>query len=205
MFLLVLANFVYAQNPQSLSFPITEEKLERYIGKAYVYEFYLKLEYETQTKAFTKQETLIPIQDYEVNSFKAPVITADIRYFEVGQFELDGYIYKLIIYNLYGENDTLELYTQLNSYNSQGNLVDALLLEKRYSYEEFDTFSKFIINQNTIDIDEYRTYTVEIINGGELGPQIENPIPRILAKRRYKIENGRFNLVSTNKFPFKYD
>jgi len=117
--LLSLANFTYANNNQQLSFPTTEDHLESYIGKEpSVYAFSLKSEYQSKTKAFTKQETLIPIQDYEVNSFKAPVITTELRYFEVGQFELENYTYKLIIYNLYGENDALKLYTQLNSYDA---------------------------------------------------------------------------------------
>jgi len=187
-FLMLLAGFVhYSASPQ-LSFPITQEQIIRYVNTYGI----LKSEYQAQTKAFTAQEILIPIQDKN-SSFEPP--TPNLRYFEVGKFDLDGYTYKLIIYNPYYYGETSELYTQLNSYDQNGNLIDALLLDLRYSYEEFNAFSNFTINNNTIDIDNYEFQTAEIVSGGDLGYPIENMVPYIRTKRKYQIERGKFRRV----------
>ncbi|RUS67391.1 hypothetical protein CUZ56_01336 [Saezia sanguinis] len=183
---------------QPLAFPIESKQFTHYYNQAPgVYEFYLKPEYQGKVINFDTQETKVPIKGAH---FGNNVVTASLHYFELGQFELDGYLFKLIIYNRNDDSDIVLLNIQLNSYAPNGQLIDALLLDSRFGFEEFERFSEFTINQDVITIDSYITYITEVIDGGELGNKIENPLPQPFIQEEYQINNGIFKLMSRTEF-----
>lgn len=187
-----------ATSNQPLTFPIESTQFSHYYQQAPgVYAFYLKPEYQGQAQNFNPQETQVPIKGEHVGH---NVVTKDINYVELGQFELDGYLFKLIIYNRSDDSDVVLLNIQLNSYAPNGQLIDALLLDSRYGFEEFERFSEFTLNQDAITINGYITYVTEVINGGELGKKIENPIPQRLLQAQYQIEDGIFKRISRTDF-----
>src|SRR5699024_1282267 len=86
---------------------------------------------------------------------------------------------------------------QLNSYDSMGNLVDALLLDSRFSYEDITRFAQFTLHSdNTITIDNYIIYLYEENKYGEPDGLINKPRPEHYSKEQYRIEQGHFKLVS---------
>lgn len=86
---------------------------------------------------------------------------------------------------------------QLNSYDANGNLTDALLLGSFFGYEGTDCFSNFVIHSDyTISIDNYIIYRYEEGEGGLSDKLIKKLAPHIYLKEKYKIINGRFELIS---------
>lgn len=95
---------------------------------------------------FSDDDIAFPLKENEYHYNKSK----DFNYFEAKSFENRNNKLKIIIYNTYGENDSKVLNIQLNSYNS-GNLVDALLLDCRFTFET-EYFRNFKINNNDIEI-----------------------------------------------------
>lgn len=147
-----------------------------------------------QTKAFSQQETKIPVKG---ENFLSPYVDINDRYYELGHFEYEDNTYNLIVYNKIGESDTLLLNVQINSYNATENLVDALLLGSFFGYEDIVRFSDFIIHPDySISIDNYVVYAYEESKDGLSTRIAKDPIPHIYLKEQYKIENGQFKLTS---------
>ncbi|HED5893926.1 TPA: hypothetical protein R5R88_004548 [Salmonella enterica] len=154
----------------------------------------LSEEYNKQTKAFSQQETKIPVKG---ENFLSPYVDVNVRYYELGYFEHEANTYKLIMYNKIGESDTLLLNVQINSYDATGDLVDALLLGSFFGYEDIVRFSDFIIHQDySISIDNHVMYGYEESKDGLSTIIFKNPIPQVYLKEQYQIENGRFKLIS---------
>jgi len=155
-------------------------------------------EYQKQAVRFTEQETRIPVKG---DHFGVDKVNTDIAYVEVGRFNIENNLYKIIVYNRIGEADTPLFNTQLNSYDSDGTLIDALLLDSRFSYEEFKRFSEFRIDRTTIEIDGFVIYTHAIVDGGEIGEPLANPTPQEFSKSVYQIDDGYFKLLSHTEMP----
>lgn len=56
-------------------------------------------------------------------------------YFPAIYFNYKNILYKGIIYITYGDNDNPSFYFQLNSYDTKGKFIDAILLDERLSAE----------------------------------------------------------------------
>lgn len=157
------------------------------------FDFNLSETYKNKGKLFNQQETRVFVKG---DNFGDPYVGDNIYYYEVGQFNHDNNIYKLITYKKTGEADTPLLNVQLNSYDRNGNLVDALLVDSFFCYEDIVRFSDFIINTDyMISIDDYVIYRYKVDEHG-LGEEIKNPIPQTYLKKRYQIKDGRFELTS---------
>lgn len=88
------------------------------------------------------------------------------------------------------------LNVQVNSYDTKGNLVDALLLSSFFGYEDIVRFSDFVIQSDyTINIDNYVIYRYEDNEYGLSDKLTKNPIPQVYLKEKYQIINGRFKLM----------
>lgn len=162
-----------------------------------VTELKLSSEYDGKTKLFNQQEIKIPVKG---ENFLSQYVGDNVRYYELGYFEYGDNIYRLIIYNKTGESDTLLLNVQVNSYDSKGNLVDALLLGSFFGYEDIVRFSDFVIHPDyTISIDNYVIYRYEESKDGLSTIIFKDPMPQIYLKEQYKIENGRFKLISRSE------
>lgn len=177
--------------------PIKSDQFVSYYTStgSYQFDFNLSEQYQTRTKRFNSQEIAIPVKG---EHFSSRYVNDEINYYEIGHFILDGYTYKLIIYHRNdGEADTPILNFQLNSYDAQNNLIDALLLDSRFHYEDIARFSDFEITQGYfINIISYITYFYKENKYGEIDKEIENPKPQVYKKEQYKIENGYFLEIS---------
>lgn len=157
----------------------------------------LSKKHREKTRLFNQQEVKIPVKGY---SFGSQYVGGNNRYHELGQFEYDKSIYKLIIYTKTGEADTPLLNVQLNSYDTKGNLIDALLLGGFFRYEEMSCFSDFVINSDySINIDNYVIYRYEEDDDGISNRLIKNPAAQVYLKEKYQIEKGQFRLISREK------
>ncbi|WP_330985830.1 MULTISPECIES: hypothetical protein [Enterobacterales] len=154
-------------------------------------------EYIKNAVPFNAQEVEIPVKG---ENFLSPYIAKGVKYFELGYFKYEGGIYKIIIYNKIGESDTLLLNVQLNSYDANGILTDALLLSSFFSYEDISRFSYFIISSDhEILINNYVIVRCEEGDEGISERCINKLIPQIYLTEKYKITNGKFNVISTSK------
>lgn len=176
-------------------FPIESKSILDYYQKdchSNAFEFYLYPKLQLSTKSFNEQESLIPIK---AEYFSFNTVNTNIRYFEAYSFNIDDFHYKLIIYNRFGEGDVFYFNVQLNSYNSNGKLVDALLLDSRYGFEGNNFFREFSINKNgEIDI-FYNIIKLYEMNDNDEIYEIKDPTSATLANETYKIENGKFILI----------
>lgn len=165
----------------------------------------LKSEYKEKTVSVTPQEASVLIKGWQqyIDRGNPP---DDYNYYEIGRFQLDGYQYKLIIYNRYGDADIFLLNIQLNSYAPNGNLRDALLLGSLYGYEECTFFSKFAVDKDIISMDYYsrQHYDLDapLVNGKVA--IIENPIPELYLQERYQMDNGFFELIHRDEKDSNY-
>lgn len=159
----------------------------------------LRPEYLKQAKTVNPQEKGIKIKG---TTFGFNHFHDNDQYYEISRFEHKNYYYKLIAYNGIGEADTMLMNIQLNSYNKQDKLVDALILDSQYFYEDISSYSLFRINPDfNINIDTYITYYYnDQYEYGDSRGLIKNPKPEIYRKEKYKIIEGHFKLISSNKF-----
>lgn len=191
-----------AKNGKELILPIDSTKLiqlKNYYTSINndVTEFNLADEYNDQSKPFNHQEIKNIVKRY---NFGTKYVGSSDRYYELGWFEYKNNTYKMIMYKKLGEADTSLLNVQLNSYDTKGNLVDALLLNSFYGYEGMNCFSNFIINPDyTIDIDSYVIYRYEEDKDGLSDRPIAKPSTQAYLKEKHKIVNGRFELISSMK------
>lgn len=155
-------------------------------------ELKLPKKYNRESRFFNQQEVKIPVKG---ENFLSPYVGGGC-YYELGYFIYEKYTYKIIIYNKVGEADTLLLNVQVNSYDTKGNLVDALLLSSFFGYEDIVRFSDFVIQSDyTINIDNYVIYRYEDNEYGLSDKLTKNPIPQVYLKEKYQIINGRFKLM----------
>ena len=191
--ILIFAGLASAGDGGNLRLPAGSAEFEAYLEKAEsVAEFYLKPQYLDAARNFTEQEASVPRQG---DSFGNGAVGTDVRCYEAGQFRSGEFTYKILIYNNYGESDTVCLNIELAGYDDRGTLLDALRLENRFAYEDIERYNLFRIEEGTVDIDYYIVYLYE---DGELSEEarIENPVPERFGTEHYRIGNGRFTLVS---------
>ena len=142
---------------------------------------------------FNQQEVSIPVKG---DNFGSPNMEVGVPYYAIGSFGYDHNIFKLIIYNKIGEADTPLLNVQLNSYDQDGNLVDALLLDSVFCYEDIVRFSDFVINADyTVNIDGNVLYRYE----DDMVVKKKKRFNQVYLKEKYIIKNGRFKLISRVK------
>lgn len=189
-----------AEQHKRLTLPVNSTKLA---SLQYFYnsfhngetELFLPDNYKKYARAFNAREVTIPVKG---QNFISPFVSYDDNYYELGRFYYKDYMYKMIAYNKIGECDTLLLNIQLNAYDSNNTLTDALLLSSFFAYEDAERYAHFAIYLNyTINIDNYIVYRYkEDDKGGSVIP-IKNPKPQLFLNEKYKIEKGRFLLISS--------
>ena len=175
-----------------LTLPIDSSQFANYYSEGYYGDkYYLRPEYEKMAIKFNSQEALVPRQEIYYASTE---VGPGVRYYEIGRFFIDDYLYKLVAFGDYVEADTMGLIIQLNSYNSEGLMLDALILDKRWSYEGSKWFQQFKMKQNLINIDYYdiSSYNCEEISNNLC--LVKNPVPTIYTTAQYRINNGKFFL-----------
>lgn len=149
--------------------------------------FQLKPKYKKLTMPFsTKEKEIRP----KGNMYGYVINVIDGRYYTVAKHrDKCGYDYKLIVYNIDGENNTEILVSQINSYR-KGSLVDALVLEMNFTFET-EYFARYTVNDSIIKIDRYEIngilYTED---GGIIGEKMVTDT--IVNHSIYKIKDGRF-------------
>lgn len=195
----LLAACAQVKNTHNLELPIISSQFANYYEKSPsgVYEFYLKPEYKKWMTPFNVQESDRKIKGHH---FSYDHVNTNITYIELGRFELDGYLYKLVAYNRSDDADVVIFNIQLNSYDNNGKLVDALLLDSRFGFEEIQKYSEFEITQEHVTINYYVTQIIEIVDGGELGEEIIAPQAKLDMTEEYRIDQGHFKLIFMNEF-----
>ncbi len=149
--------------------------------------------YMRRLNNFNQQEVSIPVKG---DNFGSPNMEVGVPYYAIGSFGYDHNTFKLIIYNKIGEADTPLLNVQLNSYGQDGNLVDALLLDSIFCYEDIVRFSDFVINADyTVNIDSNVLYRYE----DDMMVKNKKSFNQVYLKEKYIIKNGRFKLISRLK------
>lgn len=178
----------------NLKLPITSSQFKKYYKQSDGYTI-LSDEYSKLTQPLNKQEIDFPIKNGS-NVFDR--FTQDIRYYVVGGFVQDNYLYKVIIYNgnPFGDTDRKIANVQINSYDEQGKLIDALLLDSGYDYK-YDSNIKFSVNEDlTINIKRSLEYCFEY-------PDAEShknaPKRKYYKEDIYQINQGQFKLVSSEE------
>ena len=87
-----------------------------------------------------------------------------------------------MMYHGSAEGGTVTLVIQLNSYNSEGIMMNALVLDNRWSYDGNDMSQDFKIERN-------------LISTGFCDTAIYHNLD---CEPRYRIDNGRFIPISKN-------
>lgn len=201
LMILIVAVFINAscniKNNKTLVLPVNSSQLECcHENKldSNSLELFLSKKDKNQMKMFNQQEAEIPVKG---KGFGSQYVKSEVSYYELGQFNCNHNICKLIVYNKLGEADTLLFNVQLNIYDTKNNLLDALLLSSYFYYEDIFHFSHFsIYNDYSINIDNYVKY-IYINNANGISDNlIEKPISQIYLEEKYKIDNDRFILIS---------
>ena len=153
--------------------------------------YQLKPKYRRLATPFTaKEKELQPKGEtygYAMNSI-------DGRYYTVAEHkDKCGYDYKLITYNIEGDNDTEILVSQMNSYR-QGMLIDALVLEMNFTFET-ECSARYTVNDSIAKIDRYEINGILYAEDGDIiGTKV---IPDTVIHRSiYKIKDGQFIKLS---------
>ena len=198
LFLCIFAGYALAQE-NILALPIDSSQFSGYYSKDdNRFEFHLRPEYKKMAIEFNSQEASVPIQRLKYGPKK---VEPNLHYYEIGRFFINNYLYKLVIYNSdgYGIGDELSLIIQINSYNNKGIMLDALVLENIFSYENIQWSQQFKVSQNLINIDYYHTDSYDLPLGKDPDKiyLVENPVPQVYTKAQYRIDNGRF--IRTSK------
>ena len=199
MFLPVLFVFVGCASTQKniLTLPIDSSQFTKYYSKHDSRsEFYLRPEYRKMAIEFNSQEASVPRQG--IDEYRPKAIKIGLHYYEIGRFLIGDYLYKLVMYHDSTIGGASSLVLQLNSYNSEGIMLDALIVDDRYGYEGIETFRQFKMEQNLISIDDY--ITVLFYMNADPIIVMENPVPQVSSKAQYRIGNGRFILISKEDF-----
>lgn len=140
------------------------------------------------SKKFISNEISFPLKenDYDIK------ISQDIDYFDIHNFNLSNFKYRIIIYNSYGENDSKVLNIQLNSYDENNKLIDKLLLDSRFTFE-IEYFRNFIINNDrTIEIKKFSIDKLLYNESGDIIGEKED-YDTVVDLVNYKIDNsGKF-------------
>ncbi|UEG51915.1 hypothetical protein LLH06_13185 [Mucilaginibacter daejeonensis] len=128
---------------------------------------------------------LVVPKGFELASYDEPIVPVhespfgyDIkpgdRYVNANQFHLGEVNLKVIIYTIKGENDGRVLNIQLNSYNPNGQLQDALLLDSRFTFE-VEYHRDFVIQKNgSISITSYSKDHYTYNEQGDITGTLEN-------------------------------
>jgi len=159
----------------------------------------LRPEYERRVRRIKGPEAALAVKGGPFsNNLKLP---ANTKYYEIGRFEVNGYVYKLIAFDSLFEGSSPILSFRLISYDSKGRPLDTLFLEERFAYEDIERFEEFRIDQDEVFIDHYLTRVISFDEDGNMAESIENPVPQLYRKVRYKMTNGYFNLISRTDMP----
>lgn len=202
--IVLLSSKAYAENHTKLMLPFDStmsKKLQYFYDNFRMIngttEFFLPEEYKTYAKPFNSQEATIAVKG---QNFGSEFVSSKDKYYELGRFSYKSNLYKLIAYNKIGECDTLLFNIQINSYDKNNDLVDALLLSSFYGYEEIERYAHFVIYPDyTINIDNYIIYYYEENEAGISDIPIQNPKSQLFLNEKYKIENGKFLLTSRHE------
>ncbi len=99
-------------------------------------------------KGFALKSYTEPIVPVHESPFGYDIKPGD-RYIIAQQFKIGDINFKVIIYTVKGENDGKVLNIQLISYNANGQLQDALLLDSRFTFE-VKYYRNFMIDKNGV-------------------------------------------------------
>ena len=149
--------------------------------------YLLKPKYKRLAVPFSVKEKGLLIKgetyDYPMNSING-------RYYTVAEHrDKHGHDYKLIIYNIEGDNDTEILVTQINAYRL-GVPVDALVLEMNFTFET-KCSARYTVNDSVIKIDRHEINNILYAEDGAIIGTKAIP-DTIVNHSIYKIRNGLF-------------
>lgn len=137
---------------------------------------------------FSLSEMALPLKE---NDFETKPSTKD-KYYDLETFNFPNQNKcKLIIYSVFGENDSKVLNIQLNSF-IEDRLVDKLLLDSRFTFET-EYYRNFKINTDgSVEITKFSVDKLEVNEAGDIVGENENPVPKKEVVR-YKINSeGEF-------------
>lgn len=209
--MLIFCSLIFFHNPLAHSKTdalVKEVHLPLYSSQFNINKFYqqtdyglkIRPEYARQTKKIKHQETQIKFKGPPL--FGYDYFQPTTQYLPIGYFTHDHYFYRLITYTTYGESDTELLNLQLNSYDKHGQLIDTIILDSQYAYEDVSSYTRFRINPDmTIKLTKYITYYYSDDYGyGDERGLIKNPQPEKYIQEKYQIHKGHFNLISSKKY-----
>ena len=153
-----------------------------------VLSYQLKPEYRKLSIPFPDNEKVFVPQGEKYNY---TLTSTDGRYYTVAEYKAgNGYAYKLIVYNVTGDNDTEILVTQINSYKHD-SLVDALVLELNFTFET-QISSHYSVNDSLATVDRYEINDIlyEDESGDIIGTKAKPDT--VIYRSIYKIADGKF-------------
>lgn len=187
---------MYAQSYTPLTLPLSSKAMTAYYYEDHGF-FFLKPQYAQQSVNFNSQEASVPLHGGMSDNVKE-----DWRYYEAGRFFQNGYLYSVILYNFPGEFGDPYLNVQLNAYKANGELLDALVLDMRYVFEDVEVFSEYLIEDDIVAINEYVGYFWDADNLA--AGVVYKPVHQLFRTRTYKIEDGSFILLAEQEYPVAF-
>lgn len=149
--------------------------------------YQLKPELRKKTVPFSLKERSLPLKG---NTCSYAMKSVDGHYYIVAtRTDKCGYVYKLITYNIAGENDTEALVVQLNSYK-HGIPIDALVLEMNFIFETKHS-AQYTVDNSVVKIDRYEVNDFLYAESGDIIGMKDIP-DTVVSRSIYKIKDGRF-------------
>lgn len=129
---------------QQIKLPYSSNQLKKYYYWNKFHEIQISANNKTPLR-FNEQDFLVDVKSVSHDSGFA---TGGL-YFPVFYFKFNDILYTGIIYMALAENDTNVITFRLNSYNPEGKLIDAILLDQRFEPEgEVLYWNDFTIKAN---------------------------------------------------------
>lgn len=121
---------------------------------------------------FTDANVSLPLKE---NNLDGRTIEG-YKFYEIGRFDFkDDVLGQLVIYNTYGDNDIRIMSIQLNSFK-KGKLVDQLVLDCRFIFEN-KYYRDFVIQEDgTINIDKFKIETLLVNEDGDIIGELDPPL-----------------------------
>lgn len=193
---------MYAQPCTQLELPLSSKAMATYYYlKKPTNFFFLKPEYARHCINFTPQEASV-----RLHSNRPEYVETEWCYYEAGRFFKNENAYAIILYNYPGEFDDPYLNVQLNGYNANGELLDALVLDTRYRFEDVEGFAEYIIEDDIVTINEYVGifWDADAFDNDLNMVVLSNPVYQLHRVKTYEIEDGYFILLTEEEYSVSF-
>ena len=143
---------------------------------------------------FTPQKYTDPIIPVKGSNYHYDIAAGD-TFLNVTKLNINRVPCRLLVYSTFGENDTRVLNVQLNSYDQNNKIIDALLLDSRFTFD-IEYYSQYrIYGDGKIRIRRFSIDAYEQNDEGDIIGERKKPDTLILKEYFRLNEKGQFIAV----------